>query len=291
MKDSRIFKWSRAHPLLAVVVLLACADLLIAYALAVHHHAHLRVTFLDIGQGDAVFIEAPNGVQLLYDAGPPSGAVLRELARVMSPFDRTIDVAVFSHPDMDHIGGFPEVFKRYEIDAAVESGAHSDNGVYDATEVAIKDEHSGHIIAKEGMRIDLGAGVYADILYPDHDTSTMETNSASIVMNLHYGSTSFLFSGDLPEQIEDYLVGTEAAYLSANVLKLGHHGSRTSSGVAWLTAVHPDIAVISCGKNNRYGHPHQETLARLKELGIPFLRTDEVGAITFESDGLQVTRI
>lgn len=282
--------WLRRHPLAILVAVAVIADIcIVAVFLRTAPH-NLRVTFLNVGQGDAVFVEGPNGNQLLYDAGPPSGAVLRELSRVMPFWDRSIDVAVFSHPDMDHIGGFIDVFARYKVDLAITDGAKSDNGVYAESEKSIIAEGAKHLIAHRGMTIDLGGGAEADVLYPDHDTTSMETNSASIVLRIRYGKTAFLLSGDLPENIENYVVGLDGEKLHANVLKLGHHGSRTSSGVAWLSAVHPDIAVISAGKNNRYGHPHKETLERLLVHHIPFARTDTDGDVSFESNGEVVER-
>ncbi len=283
--------WLRHHMRIVVIVTLMLTNLALGVTLYFPTNDMLRVSFLSVGQGDAVLIEAPNGNQLLYDAGPPSGASLRALAREMSFFDRTIDVAVLSHPDMDHIGGFPEIFKRYNVSVAVVSGATSDNGVYEATETAIKAERAGHIIARQGMQIDLGGGVTADILYPVYDASQMETNSASIVMLLHYGETTFLFSGDLPKNLEGYLADMYGTQLNANVLKLGHHGSRTSSGEEWLRTVDPDVAVISAGRDNKYGHPHKEVIELLDQLQIPALKTFEEGTITFASDGKVVTRI
>ena len=282
--------WIRRHPLLIVVVVLLLADLILFVEVFDRGQGKLRVSFLDVGQGDAILIEAPNGNQLLYDAGPPSGATLRALGRELSFWDDTINVTVFSHPDMDHIGEFPEIFRRYDVGVAVLSGASSDNGAHEASEIAIKNEGAGRLIAMQGMQIDFGSGVLADIFYPNHDASQMETNSASIVMRLHYGETSFLFSGDLPKNIEKYLVGLHGNALRSNVLKIGHHGSRTSTSEEWLRTVDPEVAVISAGKDNRYGHPHKEVVELLERLEISTLKTPEEGTITFTSDGKTITR-
>lgn len=290
MSFMEIYAWIKKHPLLSLVILLSVSDAAILSVYLRHQPKVLTVAFLDVGQGDAVYIEAPNGNQMLYDAGPPSGAVLRALSDVMPFYDRSIDVAVFSHPDMDHIGGFVDVFDRYKVDVMLESGASSTNGIYDEAERAIATHHLTRIIARRGMNIDLGGGVAADILYPDHDMTNAETNSASIVMRIHYGSTSFLLSGDLPIKQENYVVGLSGEELHAQVLKLGHHGSHTSSGELWLESVHPDIAVASAGLNNRYGHPHKDTLMRLDSLNIPYLITFKEGTISFESDGRSVIR-
>lgn len=288
--QKKVIPWIRQRPFLLVVVVFAVLSAMLFAALWQRERGVLTVAFLDVGQGDAVFIEAPNGNQLLYDAGPPSGAVLRALSDVMPFFDRSIDVAVFSHPDMDHIGGFSDVFDRYKVDVVLEPGATSDNGAYSAAKSALGALGSAHFLARKGMTVDLGGGVQADILYPDRDMSQMETNSASIVMRIRYGDTAFLVSGDLPKNIEEYEVAVYGERLHAQVLKLGHHGSHTSSSEVWLRAVNPDVAVISAGRGNRYGHPHRDVLDLLDRLLIPFLVTFDDGTIKFESNGKVVRR-
>lgn len=282
--------WVRTHPLAIFLLGLVLVDAILLSVFLSHRSHVLTVAFLDVGQGDAVYIEAPNGNQLLYDAGPPTGAVLSALSQVMPFYDRSIDVAVLSHPDSDHIGGFVDVFGRYHVDALLESGASSTNGVFDVIEQDIKEKNIARIVARRGMSIDMGDGVVADILYPDSDTSNMETNSASIVMRLHYGSTSFLFSGDLPQLEEEHVVALSGNALHANILKLGHHGSRTSSAPSWLRAVAPQTAVISAGLHNRYGHPHKEVLDLLTKLQISYLATFTEGTIRYESDGINIIK-
>jgi competence protein ComEC len=282
--------WVSKHPRIAVVVILFCIDIAILLALFRYESGMLTVTFLDVGQGDAVLIEAPNGNQLLYDAGPPSGAVLRELGRALPFWDRSVDVVVLSHPDLDHIGGFPEIFKRYAIDLSIEPGSQSDNGAYEEVVRAIQTEGSGHVLARRGMRIVLGGGAYADILYPDRDMSTVETNSSSIVMRVVYGKTAFLLSGDLPRNIEEYIARSPGANIRANVLKAGHHGSRTSTSEYWLSAVAPEIVVVSAGKDNRYGHPHKDVVELLTSRGIMVLSTAEEGSVRVMSDGISIVR-
>ncbi len=275
---------------MTVITLLACFDLLLL-SVYLHGQRHeLRVSFLDVGQGDAVLIQAPNGTQMLYDAGPPTGAVLRALSSEMPFFDRSIDVAVFSHPDMDHLGGFADVFDHYKVDVLMEPGASSTNGVYDDIEHQANTLGIKRIVARRGMSIDMGDGVIADILYPDSDGPWADTNSASIVMRIHYGNTAFLVSGDLPQQEEEYVVSLDGDKLHSQILKLGHHGSRTSSSEIWLRAIHPNIAIISAGLNNRYGHPHKEVLNLLEQLGIPYLVTFKEGTMDFTSDGKNIVR-
>ena len=290
--DARgLLVWLKQRPLLCLIFLLLLLNVFLLLSYFKHQDKELRVAFLDIGQGDAVFIETPSGAQMLYDSGPPTGAVLRALGNEMPFWDRSIDVAVFSHPDMDHIGGFADVFDHYKVDVLLEPGASSSNGVYDDIERKITEHHITRIVAHRGMSIDMGDGVVADILYPDNDGPWADTNSASIVMRIHYGDTSFLLSGDLPQAEEEHVVSLDGDRLHSLVLKLGHHGSRTSSSEEWLRAIRPNIAVISAGLNNRYGHPHKEVLDLLKKLTIPYLITFQEGTINFDSDGKTVTRI
>lgn len=282
--------WLRTHPRTAILFALCSGVFLLGYiSFRDHSTGILTVAFLNVGQGDAVYIEGPTGTQILYDAGPPDRAVLTSLTRVMPLFDRSLDAAMMSHPDQDHIGGFPEIFHRYKVAALIEPGVGSDNGIYARVESDVIAEHATHYVARRGMQIDLGGGAGIDVLYPDHDPSRMETNSASIVLRVAYGQTCVLLTGDLPSSIEEYLVRTDPLSLDCDVLKLGHHGSRTSSSPSFLAAVSPSVAVISSGKGNTYGHPHKEVLDRLTQLGIPFVRTDEKGTIIVESDGKHIS--
>lgn len=254
------------------------------YAVYAESRDGLMVSFLDVGQGDAIFIEAPNGNQVLLDAGP-NKAVLRELSKIMPFYDRTIDVVIESHPDADHIGGLPEILKRYEIGAVLESGVLSDSAVYKTIGSIIKEKNIKNIMARSETRINLGEGAYIDILFPDRDVDGLETNAASVVTRLVYGETEFLFAGDSPKGMENYLTSIYGKNLESDVLKISHHGSNTSTGEQFLGHVNPKYAIISAGKENRYGHPHKEIINRLEQFGISVLRTDESGTIKIKSNG------
>lgn len=236
---------------------------------------YLTVTFLDVGQGDSIFIEAPNGNQLLIDGGA-NKSVLRKLGQVMPFYDRSIDVVLATHPDKDHIGGLPHVLDRYDIDFFLSSGAVSKSGVY-------KELHSkvDALVVKRGMKIHLDSDVTVEILFPDRDVSKVESNTASVVLRVTYGETSFLLTGDSPKSIEKYLVGIDD--LNSDVLKVGHHGSKTSSALEFIEEVSPSVVVISTGKDNRYGHPHQEVIDLFQ--GIPIFSTYEDGTVSILSDG------
>lgn len=251
----------------------------------VDRHGVLTVAFLNVGQGDAMYIEAPNGNQMLVDGGPPSGAVLRELGRVMPFWDRSLDVVLATHPDQDHVGGLPSVLARMNIVNVVTTENTSDTGAYGAFEKIISEKRPARILARTGERIILDDGVVLEVLFPNMNTAGWETNTASIVARLSYGEQSFIFTGDSPQSVEKYIVGKNGGALKSTVLKLGHHGSRTSSSKVFLSAVDPEYAVISAGKDNKYGHPHKEVTELLALLKIPSISTAEHGAVIFKTDG------
>lgn len=250
----------------------------------------LEVHFLDIGQGDAIYVRAPNGNDMLVDAGP-SPSVLRRLGEAMPWRDRDIDVLLESHPDQDHIGGMPDVIERYGVGMFVMPGVESANSTDDEIERLLVEKGIPAILGRRGMRIVLGGGAYFDILFPDRDPKGLETNDASIVGRLSYGSMSVMLTGDSPKWVEERLVALDGAEgLASQVLKAGHHGSKTSSSAPFVSAVDPDFAVVSAGKGNRYGHPSKEVMETFRAHDIPMLRTDEEGTIVFKSDGKGIWR-
>lgn len=249
----------------------------------------LTVAFLNIGQGDAIFIDAPNGNQMLIDGGPGK-SVLRELGAVLPFYDRSIDVVLATHADQDHVGGLPDVLQNYKADYFMETGNPGPSSSYEELERIIQNKNIEKFLARRGMVVDLGKGVKLEILFPDRDVVGMETNTSSIVARLVHGENEFLLTGDSPKSIESYLVSLEDALqgdleTESDVLKLGHHGSKTSSGEEFVKTVSPEYSVISVGLNNRYGHPHQEVLDTINKLKIKILRTDLDGRIIFKSNG------
>lgn len=254
------------------------------YAVYIESHDQLLVAFLDVGQGDAIFIQTPGNNQILLDGGPNKKA-LSELTKVMPFYDRTIDMVIESHPDSDHIAGLVEVLRRYRVDSVIESGVGSDNKVYEILKNTIEERGIKKILARRGTRINFGDGVYLDILFPDRDVSGLETNTASIIVKFVYGDRSFIFTGDSPQSIEKYLISVDGENLKSDVLKLGHHGSKTSTSESFLGYVDPEYAVISVGVDNKYGHPNDEIIDLLKKIEVKILRTDELGTIKIKSDG------
>jgi len=259
----------------------------------------LTVSFLDIGQGDSIFIDSPSGRQVLIDGGPDA-SVLRRLPQVMPLYDHSIDVVIGTHPDSDHIAGLIDVLQRYDVSYVVQSSVLGSTPTWNAFEDAIKaDQKKGTrvITAIRGQIIDLGDGAYLEVLSPDRSLPHTDTNTACVVTRLVYGATSFMLPCDAPQDIEKYLVelastplGINDGSLHSTVLKAGHHGSKTASSPLFVGEVDPEYAVYSRGCNNQYGFPDQETVQTFAKFGIPTFDTCKDGTVTFVSDGETVTR-
>jgi len=244
----------------------------------------LEVSFFDVGQGDSIFIETPEKQQILIDGGP-SSVILEKLAQEMPFYDKTIDLIILTHPEHDHMRGLLDVLERYEVENILWTGVIRDSNEWKEWMRLLDEEGAQIKIAEKGQRIMLSESVFIDILYPFENLNNKEikqTNDTSIVAYLSFNNTSFLFTGDISKKIEAKLI--EQGSLDSRVLKIAHHGSKTSSSQEFLESVSPEIAVIQVGKNS-YGHPYEEVLSRLKESDIDILRTDEKGDIKIASDG------
>ncbi len=277
--------------IIALFLALACATVWYALYLIKHDgEGTLTFAMLNIGQGDALFIQGPTGLQMLIDAGPNTGAVLRELPKVMPWWDRSIDVALETHPDADHMGGFIDVFERYKVGAFITPGVVKHNTTTDALDKGVDAERVPIYVARRGMVIDIGGGAYVRVLYPDVDVSGWgeKTNDGSIVAQLVYGSTTVMLTGDAAFETEDKLVEA-GERLESDILKVGHHGSKTSTGDVFIKAVRPSVAVVSAGANNMYGHPTQDVLNRLAAAGVHVWRTDQHGTIVCTSNAVVFT--
>ena len=247
----------------------------------------LTVAFLNIGQGDSIYIEAPNGNQIIVDGGPDD-TLLTELGALMPFYDRSINMLVVTNPDKDHYDGFIDLLKQYSVGAVLEPGTHSPTPTYAKLEAAIKAQQVPETVARRGMSfmLDKDADVHLDILFPDRDVSEWTMNDGSIVSRLVYGDTSVMLTGDATVKTEGIVMeDSMKGELHSTILKVGHHGSKTSSSEAFLEAIEPTMAVISAGYHNRYGLPKQEVLDRLDALHIPTLVTSAMGTIVMQSDG------
>ncbi|MFA5962127.1 MAG: ComEC/Rec2 family competence protein [Parcubacteria group bacterium] len=244
----------------------------------------LQVAFLDVGQGDAILI-SQGEKQILIDGGPSGTKLLEKLGEYVPFWDRKIDVVIATHPDADHISGLVDVLKNYSVDQLIESGAQSESQIFAALEKTAEDKKVEKQKARRGMKIKLDDDAQLEIFSPtDGIISGLkkdDTNSASVVAKLTFGENSFLFTGDFPLEMESQLVGAKLP-LNSDVLKVAHHGSKSATSEQFLKFVHPSEAVISVGKNNRYGHPTAEVLERLKNENVKILRTDVSSDVVYD---------
>ena len=243
---------------------------------------NLRLYFFDVGQGDAIFIDTPNHFQVLVDGGP-NNKVVSELSRVMPIGDTSLDLVVVSHNHADHINGIIEVLRHYDVGEIWISGAiHTTEGFQKMLEL-IRDRNVKATVVTAGKTV-AQDGLEGIALFPLTDqTGLMPENQhdASVVTYWQYGENSWLLTGDAETEHEAQMLA-RGLVKPATILKVGHHGSETSSSEAFLQAVQPKYAVISVGTGNRYGHPHQVTLDKLVKFNIPILRTDQSGTIRFD---------
>lgn len=243
----------------------------------------LYVHFLDVGQGDSIFIELPNSETMLIDAGENyHGADI--ISYIESEGHNKIDYLVATHPHSDHIGSMPYIVRNFEIGTVYMPKVSTNTSTYENLLKSCKSKKLTVKNGKAGVNIFSNDDLTADIVAPSViDESNL--NNCSIVIKLTYGSRSFLLTGDA-EKKEMNAIKTD---ISADVLKAGHHGSRSSTTKDLLKRINPDITVISCGKNNDYNHPHKEVLTALKETGSTIYRTDKDKTVMISTDGSSLT--
>jgi len=239
----------------------------------------INVHFIDVGQGDSIFIDL-GSEEILIDGGEKSPGVTDYISQYI---DGPLEVMVATHPHADHIGGLIKALDDFQVEEIWLNGDTSTSETYKDFMSAVNAEGAEVNYAKRGGTIST-ENLNFSILNPP-DTLFSDTNNNSIVLRLEYGDTVFLFSGDAEKEAEASMLATESN-LWAQILKAGHHGSKTASTIDFLRKVNPDIAIISCGEGNSYGHPHDITLKNLSNLGITIYRTDISGDIIVESDGL-----
>ncbi|MEJ0053807.1 MAG: hypothetical protein WDN10_03750 [bacterium] len=263
---------------------LAAANAFLAYSALRTLPSVLTISFLSVGAGEAILVQSPAGADILIDAGPDA-SILRALGTELGPFDRTIDAILVTHGSASAIGGLSDVFNDYQVRSFFSSGVNYHSFAEEVLRDALKHEQGLQTVTlARGERIDIGGGAYIDVLYPDRDVSGVDSDTASLVLRIVYGETSFLITGAAPSGVEEYLVRLDGARLKSGVLLAGDSGKKTSTSATFLSAVHPDTVVISVDTGNRFGYPHQETLDRIVTEGAAIARTGD-GSVRFVSDG------
>jgi competence protein ComEC len=249
----------------------------------------LHVSFLDVGQGDAILIQTPDGQDILIDGGPDFQKINLELSEKLPFWDRTIDLVVCTQPQADHVTGLIEVLLRYKVKQVLEPGVSYNSSAYQEWLNVVEDKGIEYNTARAGQEIDLGNGIEMEVLNPPEslfEETSHDVDNNGVVLRLTWGKVSFLFTADIREEAEFELIGRRAN-LKSTVLKVAHHGSETSTSPQFLAAVDPEVAVISVGADNTFGHPSPEVVERLIDrVGEDNVyRTDEDSTVEFITDG------
>ncbi|MFB6181971.1 MAG: ComEC/Rec2 family competence protein [Candidatus Magasanikbacteria bacterium] len=257
------------------------------YKYNVSDKKYLKVVFLDIGQGDSTFFEFSNGEQMVVDCSKDR-RVLHGLGEVMWFYDRTIDYLMITHPDLDHYGGCIDLLKRFEVENIIYNGVKKDSKFWEVFWNQYKQEDANYIIIDEPRKIQIASSTI-QFLYPDHrlgesshSSTTVgveNTNNTSIVFTLKKGDNELLMTADAEKELEQYLSEKYNEELRANIYKMGHHGSDSSSNEFFIEKVKPEVSIASAGKNNDFGHPAYIVVKRLRELGSKIWRTDQDGDV------------
>lgn len=246
----------------------------------------LKVSYIDVGQADSILIQTPGEKNILIDAGN-NGDANTITGYLKSKNISKLDFVIATHSHEDHIGSLDTVIKTFDIGQIVMPKETSNTQTFRDVITAITEKGLKPIEAKAGVKLDFGSELYAELLAPN-SSGYEDINDYSAVLRLIYGKNSFLFTGDAETQSELEMLRL-GSQIKADVLKVGHHGSKTSSTLAFIKQVAPKYAIISVGKDNSYGHPTSDALERLNGVGATIFRTDESGTIVCESDGETIT--
>ena len=240
----------------------------------------MRVHFIDVGQGDAIFIESPNGQTMLIDGGV-KGAGQEIVAYLKELGVEKLDAVVATHPDADHIGGLIPVLNLMAIEQFYDSGKVHTSQTFEEMLTLIDTKNIPYNVPKTGDNITFDEAVSVKVINADETAS--DNNEASIVLKVTYGDVSFLLTGDAGVALEKEMLSQD---VKATVLKAGHHGSNTSSSQSFIQTVHPEVTVLSYGEDNKYGHPHKEVVERLQAIDSKIYATAEAGTVIVSTDGV-----
>lgn len=246
----------------------------------------IKVNYIDVGQGDSILVQV-NGKNLLIDAGP-NESTDKLMSYLNKQNIKKLDYIITTHPHEDHIGAMDSVIKKYDIGEFYAPKKTTTTKTFENMINALKSKNIKINVAKAGVKLNLGDNVQCEMLAPNSNNYE-NLNNYSAVIKITYGKSKFLFTGDAEKLSEKEMLNKNYD-LSSDVLKLGHHGSSSSSSKEFLDKVSPKIAVISLGKNNDYGHPHKETTTELKKRNIQTYRTDVDGSVVLISDGKNISK-
>ena len=292
--------------LFLLIFFIICTIFLIQIFYQSQQPKKLKVVFLDVGQGDAIFIETPNGFQTLIDAGPDS-TVVRSISKFLPFYDRSIDFLIATHSDADHVAGFVDVINRFNIKTFGQNSVFDSDGLNTEINNLIESNNIDKYFLHTGNKIilDKEENIYIEILWPQKDQQEKDNNDNSVVTRIVYGNVGIMLTGDASISVEEKLVQSFSDSFSretsptqnnlqANILKAGHHGSRTSTSKEFLNAVNPEYIIISAGQDNKFGHPHPEVIEKIEYFQensgqkTKILETAVLGSIEFRSDGQTV---
>lgn len=253
----------------------------------------MQVTFFDVGDGLCALIRTPSGRTLMFDCGTSSWRDPSSVgSKLIAPYLQSqgvssIDALILSHPHSDHLSGIPGLLRTEPARLVMDAGEEQPSAEYRVFLRAVRTCHAHYRKLRCGQTIDMGDGVIARVVGPVSGSACSDTNDESLVLKVSFGRVGVLLEGDAGAEAEDEMIAS-GARLGAQVLQVGHHGSARSTSPEWLSAVRPNVAVISCSRHSRYGFPSQKVLDRLSSCGARTYTTGRTGAVTITTDGTNV---
>ncbi|WP_342441568.1 MBL fold metallo-hydrolase [Lysinibacillus sp. FSL K6-0075] len=266
--------------LLCIFLLAGCTEVVKTEKIPVTAGHEMQVHFIDVGQGDSILIESPNGKTMLVDGGV-KGAGQQIVSYLKELGINKLDIVVATHPDADHIGGLIPVLDTMPIEQFYDSGKVHTSQTFEEMLTRIDEKNIPYHVPKTGDEIEFDKEVNVKVLNANEQAT--DNNDASIVLKMTYGNVSFLLTGDAGVALEKDMLQYD---VTATVLKAGHHGSNTSSSEEFVRAVKPEVTILSYGEDNKYGHPHTEVVDRLQAIGSKIYATADLGTITVSTDGV-----
>ena len=243
-----------------------------------------KVHFIDVGQADSIFLEFSGKTMLIDGGNKDDGTLVVDYIKKCGYSN--LDYMIATHPHEDHIGGLPDVLSSFKTKEVYLPKTKAGTQIYKSFEKGIKKNGAKKIVAKKDLEIYKDSKTTVTIISDENAVDTTDLNDSSVVIKFTYGSNSFMFTGDAGTAVEDNILKRYPSdFLNVDVLKVGHHGSKTSSSEKWLKTLSPKYSVIMCETNNKYGHPHKQTLNKLNKIKTKVLRTDLAGTIVFETNG------